>query len=617
MVGECSVHPMVQRLFKGVMRLCGRYQLASRAEHCTETSVVRLATDLEGKAVAIKFMKNRQQLELEVESRTSLLGSEEDSAVVAVLAHTNDESLGSDKFAAEAQKLGYGNLPHGIVMEAMDRNLAVATLQESLSPDKVSDIMRAVVQCVNQLHQRAGVIHGDLKQANIMRTMDGRRWKLIDLDCSCVIGKKVNTRASMAYCAPELARHILMPNKVPCPAAHPSLDVWSIGVMLFELLSRHVLFPRNSRTDDIENISAEQRLCMWLCPTPAMLQQVLGQTGSVDVRGDQSRASVPGREGIQLGKQKSAPTLPSPRRGSVKQLHRPMPGSVRKAVRRSRIRRFPRVAKSPRATCGAMFLGRQAVTNGIFPGADVNDDTSKHATNLVQWCLQGDPKDRPSLGQVLSHPFLNWRRARWDHGQKHSKVKITPLKELTQRTHAFISHFQIEAAGEASRIFKALEDVGATGWLDMHADDLTAEGMRAGVENADVFLLLLTSNVLTRHFCLKEFAWALAKKKPIMILVEEEERFFPWRFEEWMQNKVWDKTNRQWVPATPVPMATNTWKKFISQDDGSAAWLNTVTGKWQTSDPSNQPTTGGLSGQAGTYNKMGETLETKLIRDKV
>ena len=45
--------------------------------------------------------------------------------------------------------------------------------------------------------------------------------------------------------------------------------------------------------------------------------------------------------------------------------------------------------------------------------------------------------------------------------------------------------------------------------------------------------------VLTRRFCPKEFEWALDANKPIVILVEEEERFFPWSYKEWKQNKVY------------------------------------------------------------------------------
>ena len=38
----------------------------------------------------------------------------------------------------------------------------------------------------------------------------------------------------------------------------------------------------------------------------------------------------------------------------------------------------------------------------------------------------------------------------------------------------------------------------------MFEDDLTAPGMKRGVEESDVFVLILTANVLTREFCLPE-----------------------------------------------------------------------------------------------------------------
>ena len=163
---------------------------------------------------------------------------------------------------------------------------------------------------------------------------------------------------------------------------------------------------------------------------------------------------------------------------------------------------------------------------------------------------------------------------------------------------------------------QALEDVGATGWLDMHADDLTQAGMRAGVENAEMFVLLLTSNVLTRQFCLKEFEWALIANKPIVILVEEEKRFFPWSYKEWKQNKVWDKTNRQWVPAFPAAATASSWEKF-TRDNGSVAWLNTTTGKWRSTDPSLDTKTACTRTQMGLYDTMAANLAHKRIRDKV
>ena len=581
MVGEGCVHPKVQRLFKGLSRLCGQYQLARRAEHCTQTSVVHRATDLDGSPVAIKFMTMRKQLEVEVESRSLLPGFEESGAVVRLRAHTNDGELGkhASKFRREAQELGYG--PYGIVMDAMDRNLAVATLQESLSPAQVADIMRTVVQCVQRLHQHAERIHGDLKQANIMRSMDGQHWKLIDLDCSCKVGETANPRASMAYCAPELARHMLMPSQVPCPVAHPSLDVWSIGVILFELLSRHVLFPRNARTDDIEDVAAQQQLCMWLCPTPAMLQRVLGQVGGVGVQCVQEHDTSPGMRMKRLSSENNV-LWPSDK------------NIINDAKKSSTRWRRDQPSRNQN---------------------DVKQDKSIPAVHLVQWCLQGDPRARPSVEQLLSHPFLR-RRAPWEKRRWQQCSPKKGLRQLRQRTHAFISHFQIEAAGEASRIFKALENCGATGWLDMHADDLTLAGMRAGVENADMFVLLLTSNVLTRPFCIKEFEWALTANKPIVILVEEEKRFFPWSYEEWKQNKIWDNTNSQWVPAIPAAATASSWEKF-TRDNGSVAWLNTTTGKWRSTDPSLDNKAACTRAQMGLYDTMAAKPAHKRIRDKV
>ena len=57
---------------------------------------------------------------------------------------------------------------------------------------------------------------------------------------------------------------------------------------------------------------------------------------------------------------------------------------------------------------------------------------------------------------------------------------------------------QVEGAGEANRVAQALEAVGSTAWVDMMASDLTVAGMKAGVHNAQVLVLLLTINVLTR-----------------------------------------------------------------------------------------------------------------------
>lgn len=120
------------------------------------------------------------------------------------------------------------------------------------------------------------------------------------------------------------------------------------------------------------------------------------------------------------------------------------------------------------------------------------------------------------------------------------------------RYHVFISHMQIEASGNVGTMFFMLGEMGCHGWRDMNQDDLTEAGMKQGVLDSDVFILFLTNAVLTRPFCLKEIGWALDANKPIVIVAEEEERFWPFNLERWQNDKctknttvwphVWEKS---------------------------------------------------------------------------
>ena len=71
-MGAASSDMGVRALIKRMGRFCGRYKLDARAEHNTGTSVVYLATDLEGQRKAIKFMSDKSQFESEVRSREGL-----------------------------------------------------------------------------------------------------------------------------------------------------------------------------------------------------------------------------------------------------------------------------------------------------------------------------------------------------------------------------------------------------------------------------------------------------------------------------------------------------------------------------------------------------------------
>jgi len=115
-------------------------------------------------------------------------------------------------------------------------------------------------------------------------------------------------------------------------------------------------------------------------------------------------------------------------------------------------------------------------------------------------------------------------------------LKVTDHSSWRMRYHAFVSHAQLEASGDVGTVFLLAESLGLHGWRDMNQPDLTAQGMMQGVFDSDVFILFLTSSVLSRKYCQMELGWAIAFNKPIMIIYEEEERFFPFNLERWQND---------------------------------------------------------------------------------
>ena len=119
--------------------------------------------------------------------------------------------------------------------------------------------------------------------------------------------------------------------------------------------------------------------------------------------------------------------------------------------------------------------------------------------------------------------------------------------DLRQSYHIFISHAQTEASGDVGTLFFLFEQMGVHGWRDMNQTDLTEEGMRRGVYDSDVFILFLTNSYLSRKFCLAEITYALEFDKPIIIVSEQEERFWPFDLKRWKQNRCTRITGGEWV----------------------------------------------------------------------
>ncbi len=87
-------------------------------------------------------------------------------------------------------------------------------------------IVRAVAEALSEAH-RLGVVHADLKPENVLLPDDGRL-RVADFGLSLHVGEGEGGAGSPAYMAPERWR--LGP-------VTTAIDIWSLGILLFELLT--------------------------------------------------------------------------------------------------------------------------------------------------------------------------------------------------------------------------------------------------------------------------------------------------------------------------------------------------------------------------------------------
>lgn len=107
-----------------------------------------------------------------------------------------------------------------------------------LSKDEVRNMAKGIVIAMAGLHAK-GYVHIDMKPENLM-DFNGKL-KVIDVDGCVKNGTKVSIHDSSisfspCYCAPEWAKFLIKDNQ-PNIIASPSLDVWSVGMTLCELVT--------------------------------------------------------------------------------------------------------------------------------------------------------------------------------------------------------------------------------------------------------------------------------------------------------------------------------------------------------------------------------------------
>ena len=227
--------------------------------------VVYKATDLKlGRTVALKFLSSAPSSEIE---KARLL---QEARTASALDHVNIGSIHAIEETADGRLF--------IVMSCYDGESLAAKLRRGPLPSwQAVDFTCQVARGLAEAH-RKGVIHRDIKPSNILITAEGIA-KIVDFGLAKSAASQSLTREGIAigtaaYMSPEQATGRPLDQRT---------DVWSLGVVLYEMLKGSLPFHRDNAPSTLYAIVHEPPEP--LPDLPAGFQRVVGRALAKDVAG--------------------------------------------------------------------------------------------------------------------------------------------------------------------------------------------------------------------------------------------------------------------------------------------------------------------------------------------
>ena len=136
--------------------------------------------------------------------------------------------------------------------------------------DEAIKIFSKISQGLKTAHEK-NIIHRDIKPGNIIITDKGEV-KIVDFGLAKLSGEKLtesfSTKGTIAYMAPEVLRGSKADNRA---------DLWSLGVMLYEMITGHLPFPGKFPEPLMYSIINEQPkpLSYYIKDFPELLQAII------------------------------------------------------------------------------------------------------------------------------------------------------------------------------------------------------------------------------------------------------------------------------------------------------------------------------------------------------
>ncbi|MDP3969435.1 MAG: protein kinase [Nocardioides sp.] len=210
--------------------IAGRYELGpviGRGGHAD----VHVATDRTlGRQVAVKIMRDVSVGETERHRFTS------EARTLALLNHPHLVTVLDAGTADATDGVGEGH-PY-LVMEYVDGISLAETAGSRLHPTRVAALATQLSAALAHAHA-AGVVHRDVKPANVLLGKDGRA-RLTDFGIARLVGD--TTSVTQAGTTVGTAAY-LSPEQVKGETTTPATDIYSLGLLLLEALTGTRAYP--------------------------------------------------------------------------------------------------------------------------------------------------------------------------------------------------------------------------------------------------------------------------------------------------------------------------------------------------------------------------------------
>ena len=217
-----------------------------------------------------------------------------EAQVLASLNHPNIAHV----YGFESASLEDGSKAHFLAMEMVEgEDLSERLKRGAIPADEAIMIARQIAEGLEEAHDH-GIIHRDLKPANVKLTADGRV-KVLDFGLAKALEGEAGTGSGSSQLShsPTMSRHMTEAGMIMGTAAYMSpeqargktvdkrADIWSFGVVLFEMLAGERLFAGDTVSDVLAAV-LRQEIDWTRLPetTPPRLRELLRRCLEKDVK---------------------------------------------------------------------------------------------------------------------------------------------------------------------------------------------------------------------------------------------------------------------------------------------------------------------------------------------